>query len=79
MIRLAIDFEHASRVWWEHGGQELWDGISAGFDDSVVVLDADLAESWLAEASKIPGWDDGPEHAPHPISARPIEEDEEFL
>jgi hypothetical protein len=79
MIRLAIDFEHASRIWWDQGGQELWDGISAGFDDSVVVLDSDLAESWLAEARKIPGWDDGPEHAPHPISASPIEEDEEFF
>ena len=39
MIRLSVDFEHSSRTWWEQGGQELWDGISAGFGESVVVLD----------------------------------------
>ena len=33
----------------------------------------------LAEARKIPGWDDGPEHAPHPVTARPIEDDEEYF
>ena len=79
MIQLSVDFEHSSRTWWDQGGQELWEGISAGFDESAVVLDQDLAESWLAEARKIPGWDDGPEHAPHPVAAYPIEADEDFL
>ena len=79
MIQLSVDFEHSSRTWWEQGGQQLWDGISAGFDESAVVLDEDLAESWLAEARKIPGWDDGPEHAPHPVAAYPIEADEDFI
>jgi hypothetical protein len=79
MIQLSVDFEHSSRTWWEQGGQDLWDGISAGFGESVVVLDEDLAASWLAEARKIPGWDDGPEHAPQPVTARPIEDHEEFF
>jgi hypothetical protein len=79
VIRLSIDFEHSSRIWWERGGQELWDGISEGFGESTVALDEDLAESWLAEASKIPGWNDGPEHAPHPVAAVPIEDDEDFF
>ena len=43
-----------------------------------LALDEDLAQSWLAEASKIPGWYGGPEHAPHPVTAHPIEADEEF-
>jgi len=79
MIQLSVDFEHSSRTWWEHGGQDLWDGIGAGFGETAVVLDDDLAESWLAEARKIPGWDDGPEHAPHPVTARPIEDDEGYF
>jgi hypothetical protein len=79
MIQLSVDFEHSSRTWWEQGGQDLWDAISAGFGESVVVLDEDLAASWLAEARKIPGWDDGPEHAPHPVTSRPIEDDEDFF
>ena len=79
MIQLSVDFEHSSRTWWEQGGQDLWDGISEDFGESAVVLDEALAESWLAEARKIPGWDDGPEHAPHPVAARPIEDDEEFF
>ena len=48
MIRLSIDFEHSSRTWWDQGGQELWEGISAGFEENAVVLDEDLAKSWLA-------------------------------
>jgi hypothetical protein len=79
MIRLSIDFEHSSRTWWDRGGQELWEGISAGFDESAVVLDVDLAQSWLAEAKKIPGWYGGPDHAPHPIAVQPIEDDEDFI
>ncbi len=78
MVKLAIDFEHASRTWWESGGQELWDGIRESEDESSVVIDDDLAESWLAQARAIPGWADGHEYAPHPISARPFEDDEDL-
>ena len=78
MVRLAIDFEFASRVWWENGGQKLWDGIAEGFDGSAVVVDDDLAASWMAMAREIDGWDDGPDYAPHPITIRPLAEDEEF-
>jgi len=76
MIRLATDFEHTSRIWWEAGGQELWDGITEGFDGSKVVVDDDLAKSWLSAASAIKGWNDGPEYAPHPITIHQMEEDE---
>jgi hypothetical protein len=76
MIRLSVDFEHPLRTWWERGGQELWEGIIEGFEDTSVVLDDDLAESWLAEARRIPGWDAGPDYARHPIVARPLAEDE---
>jgi len=76
LIRLAIDFENDSRLWWESGGQDLWDAIREGFDGGSVVLEASLAESWLAEAARLPGWSDGPEHAPHPIRAARLAEDE---
>ena len=78
MVRLSVDFEHPSRAWWANGGQELWDGITEGFEDTKVVLDDDLAASWLAEARRIPGWDDGPEYAPHPVIAAPVDPDEQF-
>ena len=77
MIRLAVDFENPSRIWWESGGQELWDGIAEGFDGSAVLVDEHLAESWLAEARKIPGWEGGPEYAPHPVRLQEIDPDEE--
>jgi hypothetical protein len=78
VVRLSVDFEHASRAWWVNGGQELWDGITEGFEETKVVLDDDLAASWLAEARRIPGWDDGPDYAPHPVTAAPVDPDEQF-
>jgi hypothetical protein len=78
MVRLAIDFEHASRIWWEKGGQELWDGITEGFDGSSVVLDESIAASWLASARQLPGWDAGPEYAPHPVTVSAVNEDEDL-
>ena len=77
MVRLSVDFENASKTWWEQGGQELWDGITEGFDGSSVVVDESLAESWLETARKIPGWDDGPEYAPNPITVTEVDEFEE--
>jgi len=79
VIRLAIDFENPARTWWENGGQELWDGIAEAFDNNTVLVDEHLAESWLAEARKIPGWDGGPEYAPHPVRLQEVDPDEEFL
>lgn len=78
MVRLAVDFEFGSRIWWENGGQDLWDGITEGFDGSSVVLDESIADSWLAGASRIRGWDEGTDYAPHPIAKSPVDADEEF-
>lgn len=78
LTRLAVDFEHAGRRWWETGGRELWEAITEGFGENAVVLDAQVAESWLVEARQIQGWDEGPEHAPHPIAASPVEGDVEW-
>ncbi len=78
MIRLAVDFEFESRTWWDEGGQDLWDAITDGADESAVVLEESLAESWVAQAEKIEGWDDGHEYAPHPVSVSPVDEDEEY-
>ncbi|HEY5657500.1 MAG TPA: hypothetical protein VIY27_06895 [Myxococcota bacterium] len=79
MVRLSIDFEFPSRDWWENGGQELWDAIAEGFDGSYVVVDADLAESWLAQARAIAGWNAGSEYSPHPVHLTPLEDDDADL
>ena len=76
MKKLAIDFEFSSRTWWDCGGQELWDAVTEGFDGSKVIVDDDLAASWLEQARTIPGWDDGAEYAPHPVRASSLADDE---
>ncbi len=76
VIRLAIDFENQATEWWENGGRDLWEALIEGFDDTSVVVDSALAESWLAQAARLPGWDAGTEFSRHPIFIRPIDEDE---
>ena len=76
MVKLAVDFEFASRRWWEEGGQDLWEGLTDRTDESSVVVEASLADSWLLEAEKISGWDEGHEFAPHPIQRLEVAEDD---
>lgn len=76
LVRLAIDFENPARRWWEGGGRDLWEGIAEAPDAPSVVVDEALADSWLAEAAQIPGWDDGPEYAPHPVARREFDPEE---
>ncbi len=78
MVRLSVDFENPSPEWWENGGRDLWDALVEGFDNNDVILERALADSWLAQAARIPGWTGGPEFAPHPICEKPIDEDEEL-
>jgi hypothetical protein len=78
MVRLAIDFENTARRWWDSGGRVLWESIAEGFDTAHVLVDESLAASWLAQAARIPGWDDGPEFAPHPVALKPVDADEEL-
>ena len=76
MMRLAIDFENPAETWWENGGRDLWETIAEGFDNSDVLLEGSLAQSWLQEAKQIPGWSDGPDYAPHPIILEEVDQDE---
>ena len=59
MVKLAIDFENPGQEWWSSGGRELWDALLEAFDNHAVVVDSALAESWLAQAALIPGWEGG--------------------
>ncbi|TFG95536.1 MAG: hypothetical protein E4H11_04885 [Myxococcales bacterium] len=79
MLRLSIDFECPAPIWWEKGGQELWDSITEAFDGSSVVVDDALAESWLARAREIQGWNGGPDYAPHPIALSTVADDDVFI
>jgi hypothetical protein len=79
MVRLAIDFEFPSRLWWESGGQDLWDALCEGFDGSGVLVDEDLAKSWLDQARSIEGWDSGTDYAPHPVRLEAVDEDDAEL
>ncbi len=77
LVKLAIDYEFASRVWWQAGGQELWDAVNDGAQ--AVLLDEDIAHSWLAQAAAISGWNQGPDYAPHPITVSPVDEEDAAL
>ena len=76
MIKLAIDFENPGEQWWASGGRELWESITEGFEDNAVAVEESIAESWLAQAAQIPGWEGGPEWAPHPVCLKDVDEDE---
>ncbi len=76
MVRLAIDFENQSREWWDNGGQDLWDSIIEGFENNAVLLDESLAESWIAHAKQIPGWDNGHPYSPNPVVLQAVDDDE---
>ena len=67
MVRLKIDFEFSSRVWWKNGGQALWNGIAEVFDDNSILVEENIASSWLAKAKFIEGWNEGTDYAPHPV------------
>jgi len=76
MVRISIDFENEAAEWWESGGRDLWESVVEGFDNNSALMDRSLAESWLGQASQLPGWNDGPEHAPHPVRLEEVDEDE---
>lgn len=77
LLRLAIDFEHPGRTWWEQGGQELWDSICEGMGENHVVLDEALARSWISQAEQVEGWAGGPDYAPHPVSVQTVDDDDD--
>lgn len=76
LVKLGIDFENTARHWWESGGRELWTSIAEAPDASKTIVEESIAKSWMAQAAEIPGWFDGPEHAPHPVHLSPLAEDE---
>ena len=76
MTKLGIDFENTDRTWWDAGGADLWEGITGDRDAGSIVVDDDLARSWLAAAAAIPGWATGPEYAPHPVGDSSLREDD---
>jgi len=77
LVRLGIDYENSSPIWWESGGLELWESIAESPDAPSIVVDDAIADSWLAEASHLPGWNDGPDYAPHPIRRSEVDADED--
>jgi hypothetical protein len=76
VVKLAIEFENPAPTWWKSGGRALWEAIAESADAGSVLVDEAIAESWMAEAAKIPGWNGGPEYAPHPIYVKAVNEDD---
>ena len=77
LVRLAIDYENPAREWWESGGQELWEAVAESGDAGSTIVESAIADSWLAQAADLPGWEGGPEYAPHPICLKDVDPDED--
>lgn len=50
--------------------------MTEAFDGSGIIVDDDLAESWLRQAKELEGWADGHEYAPHPVRISDFDEDD---
>ena len=66
MKKILIDWENNAEPFWEALAKD--ENAPAEFkgDESFIVSDARAAEI-LAYCEKLPGWDDGPSYARHPI------------
>lgn len=70
---IAVDYENNSDAWWQ-AARAASDApaairplLAVGGADSVEVA-ADELPALLAWCAALPGWDGGPEHAPHPVT-----------
>ena len=77
LVKLTIDFECPAAEWWAGGGRDLWESLAEGFDNNSVLLELSIAESVLAQAAELPGWQGGGnEFSPHPLRIDEVDEDE---
>lgn len=81
-MRLAGTLGFRDEPWlvgtdWENGDEDWWDAANtatnapavwqAAASADPIVVTADEAEQIIAWAETLPGWDEGPEFAPHPL------------
>ena len=72
MVKVQVDYENNAEEWWEAARDAA--GAPAGIvslldnvgQDSVYLSDT-AAEDVRRWAASLPGWDGGPEYAPHPL------------
>jgi len=81
-VTISVDFENNAEEWWA-AAQTATNVPSAiapllfqTRTDSVR-LDSHNAARALEWCESLPGWDNGPTHAPHPLCWCPTDEDEE--
>jgi hypothetical protein len=71
MKRISVDWEFAAEDWWmaaqtDQHTPAAFAPMLADNTDSITVSD-DEADQIIAWATNLPGWDDGPEYAVHPL------------
>ena len=71
---VSVDYENNAEEWWDGGGRELWRRLVAtDFWHDDLIIGGDELIAFLAEAEKIPGWSDGPDHAKYPFCNTEVE------
>lgn len=73
-VTIMVDQENGAEEWWDaaRDASECPDGLVDLIDgtDTEVTLSGEDAAVALAWCQALPGWNDGPDHAPHPLTFR---------
>lgn len=72
MKLIAVDYKNSAERWWDAARNCIALPLSIGDlivgDKDEVTLSEEDAAAALAWARSLPGWDGGPEYAPHPLT-----------
>lgn len=71
-VRISVDWENAGEPWWcaVRASQSIPAAIRLLLESDTadsVVVDGEAARAVRAWAEALPGWNDGPEYARHPL------------
>lgn len=82
MKRISIDWENNADTWWDGARQTARRDAGsvvaatyralASMQLDELTLDEPDARAFLDWCAAIPGWHDGPKHAPHPLLVRDV-------
>lgn len=74
-VTIRIDYENNAGRWWSEARLRRAEApevcrplLLPMFREDAVLVSSEEAEAFRAWGAKIPGWEEGPTHAPHPFT-----------